>query len=106
MSLGLTDSEMLERRCRAWEKTRQHGQFRYAIVRGLVFAGFLFLPDILIFGDDIRKTSWEVTAAVSFFFFLVGYWEAPKSWNRAERRYEADKQYLEVIGKQDSSIVS
>ena len=24
---------------------------------------FSFLPDILIFGDDIRKTSWEVTAA-------------------------------------------
>jgi hypothetical protein len=50
--------------------------------------------------------SYEAMALVSLFFFLAGYWEAPKSWNRAEKRYEADKQYLEVIRQQDSSIVS
>jgi hypothetical protein len=106
MSLGLTDSEMLEKRCRAWEKTRQRGKLLYAIVRGLVFAGFLFLLDISIFGDEIRKTSWEVTVAVSIVFFLVGCWEAPQSWDRSEKRYEADKQYLEVMRQQNSNTVS
>jgi hypothetical protein len=44
-------------------------------------------------------------AIVSIIVFLMGCWEAPNSWNRAEKRYEADKQYLDVMRQQDSSIV-
>ncbi len=106
MSLTLTDSEMLERRCHSWEKTRQRGKLVYAIVRGVIWSGLWFLMNSLVFGYGKHGMSYESMAVVSFFFFLVGCWEAPKSWDRAEKRYQSDKQYLEVMRQQDSNTLS
>jgi hypothetical protein len=103
MSSTLTDLEMVERRCHAWEKTRQRGQFLYAIVRGGILGGFWFLLNNFFnaFGKD--KMSYEAMAVVSSVFFLMGCYEAPNSWKKAERRYESDKQYLEAMRQLDSN---
>jgi hypothetical protein len=95
MSLRLTEYEMLEKRCQSWEKTRHRGKFLYSIFRGMILCGFWFLVNILgnTFGN--QKMSYEALAIVSIIFFLVGCWEAPSSWDKAEKRYDADKQYLE-----------
>jgi len=106
MNVRLTDSEMLEKRCQAWEKTRQRGQFLYALVRGMILSFFWMLLNILRASFEKNRMSYESMAAVSFVFFLVGCWEAPQSWKKSERRYEADKQYLQVMERQDSNRVS
>ena len=106
MNLRLTDSEMLEKRCQAWERTRQRGQFLYGLTRGAILGGGWFLFNTL--GNVFAKNnmSYESMAVASIVFFLMGCLEAPRSWNRAEGRYEADKRYLEAMKQQDSSIVS
>ncbi len=106
MSLALTDSEMLERRCRAWEKMRQRGQLSYAIIRGVFLGGLWFFMNMLINPFRTHKASYVGMAVVSLFFFLVGCYEAPQSWKRAEKRYEADKQYLDVLSQQNSNTGS
>jgi hypothetical protein len=102
MSLAPTDTEMLERRCRAWEKTRQRGQFLYSLVQGVILGGFWFLVNILL-NSISKRMSYEGMALVSLIFFLVGFFSALRSWNKAQRRYETDKQYIEVMRQQDSN---
>jgi hypothetical protein len=106
MSLPRTESEMLERRCRAWEKTRQHGQVLYSVGRGAILSGSLFLVNSIRIGISGHKMSYEALAVMSIVFFLMGCWEAPRSWKRAERRYEADKLYLEVMRQQNSNTAN
>lgn len=106
MSSTLTDSGMLERRCHDWEKTRQRGQFRYAVVRGVILCGFWFLVNIIGDALGLNKMSFESLAITSIVFFLMGCWEAPQSWNRAERRYQTDKNYLEAMKSQNSNTPS
>jgi hypothetical protein len=97
---------MLEKRCQAWEKTRQRGKLLYAIVRGLFLSGFWFLVNII--GNRVanQKMSYEAMALVSIVFFLMGCWEAPRSWDKSEKRYEIDRQYLEVTRQQGPNIES
>jgi hypothetical protein len=102
----MTDSEMLEKRCRAWEKTRQRGQFRYTIIRGVALGCLWFFMNAFFNAFRIHKASYEGMAFVSVFFFLMGCYEAPQSWKRAESRYESDKQYLEVVGRQDAKTIT
>jgi hypothetical protein len=92
----MTDSEMLEKRCHAWEKTRQRGQFLYAIFRGVALGCFWFLINTLLNVID-KRMSYAGIAVVSFCFFIVGYSGASKAWRKAENRYESDKQYLESM---------
>src|ERR1035438_9597521 len=106
MRLRLTDSQMLEKRCQAWEKTRQRGQFLYALVRGVIFSGFWLLIRIPFYGVGKHGMSYESMAIVSIIVFLMGCYEAPRSWKRAESRYESDKKYLDVMSHQDSKILS
>jgi hypothetical protein len=114
MGVRHTDTEVLERRCQSWEKTRQRGQFLYALVQGVILGGFWFLVNILLNsisklasenGENFGGISYEAMALVSFFFFLVGFFGAPKTWDKAQKRYEIDKQYIEVMRQQDSNSV-
>jgi hypothetical protein len=102
----MSDSEMLERRCRSWEKTRERGQVLYAVVRGAIFSGLWLLIRIPFYVIGKHGMSYESVAVVSIVVFLMGCYEAPQSWKRAESRYESDRQYLEVMRQHDSKTVS
>jgi hypothetical protein len=70
-----------------------------------MLGGLWFFMNILSNPLRTHPASYEGMAAVSMVFFLVGCYQAPQSWKKAESRYESDMRYLEVMRQHDSTIV-